>query len=139
MNMQMALSRSTQRPTRTSWSWRPVFLLMFAALAVWALQLWWSPATTNSQNSTAVSVSPLVHWKDANHDWLLVVDQATRELVVYDARDGRPLRRVGAASGVRSIDSIVGEGDWVVARSTQHPGLQILSLPELKPLALAGD
>ena len=136
MNMQIALVRSTHWRPRTPWPWRLVFLLMFW-LGFAALAAWWLPATT--KNQAAMSVSPLVHWKDASHDWLLVVDQATSELVVYDALDGRPLRRVGAASGMGPIDSVIGEGDRVVIRSKQRPGLQVLSLPQLQPVTLAGD
>ncbi|MFC5440512.1 hypothetical protein [Rhodanobacter ginsenosidimutans] len=61
-------------------------------------QLLWS-AVPGSDNTSATPIAPLVHWRDADHDWLLVVEQASGELVVYDANDGRPLRRLGAANG----------------------------------------
>lgn len=40
----------------------------------------------------------LMRWHDASHDWLLVVDDAGNQLVVYDADNGRLLRRLDAAS-----------------------------------------
>ena len=68
---------------------------------------------------------------------MLVVDPATHELVVYDANDGRPLHRLGVANGAGAIDSIVGEGNWLIATSRHDPRPQILSLPDLRPVALA--
>lgn len=38
----------------------------------------------------------LMRWHDATHDWLLVADDEANQLTVYDATDGRPLRRLGA-------------------------------------------
>ena len=40
----------------------------------------------------------LMHWQDASHDWLLVADDQANQLTVYDAADGRPLRRLGAGA-----------------------------------------
>ena len=37
----------------------------------------------------------LMRWHDAGHDWLLVADDGANQLTVYDATDGRPLRRLG--------------------------------------------
>lgn len=113
------------------WSWRLVQWLALAVLAAWTLHLCWPSTATGDAASITASRPSLVHWKDASHDWLLVVDQATHELVVYDANDGRPLRRMGA------IDSIVGEGDWLIATSPQHPRVRVLSLPDLQPAAVA--
>jgi hypothetical protein len=111
--------------------------LALAVLAAWILHLCWPSTAIGDNASTTVSAPSLVHWKDAEHDWLLVVDQGTHELVVYDANDGRPLRRVGIASGAGAIDSIIGEGNWLIAMSQQHPRVQVLSLPGLQPATLA--
>lgn len=128
MNMQIALRHAhTISPSRC---WRLVPWFGFALLAAGVLQLLWPPIT--GDNTT--SVAPLVHWSDADHDWLLVVDQASGELLVYDANDGRPLRRLGAANGVAPIETITREGDWLVTTSERRPGLQILSLPGLQPV-----
>lgn len=137
MNMQMALRRRAHPLTSMRWSWRLVQWLALAVLAAWVLHLCWPPTATGSATSPPASASSLVHWKDAGHDWLLVVDQATHELVVYDANDGRPLRRVGVASGAGAIDSITGEGNWLIATSQQHPRVQVLILPGLQPATLA--
>jgi hypothetical protein len=37
----------------------------------------------------------LMRWHDGAHDWLLVADDETNQLTVYDATDGRLLRRLG--------------------------------------------
>lgn len=137
MNMQIALRRSAHSRARAPWLWRVAQGLAFAVLAAWALHLCWPASTLGDDRADAPTAASLVHWKDARHDWLLVVDQATHELVVYDANDGRPLRRVGAASGAQPVDSIVGEGNWLIATSQQHPRGQVLSLPGLQPVAFA--
>lgn len=138
MNTPMTLRRSAHPRPRASWSWRLLPWLALAALIAWAAHLYWPHAATGDDTAdTAATVSPLVHWKDAGHDWLLVVDPATHELVVYDANDGRPLHRLGVANGAGAIDSIVGEGNWLIATSRHDPRPQILSLPDLRPVALA--
>jgi len=37
----------------------------------------------------------LMRWHDARNDWLLVADDEANQLTVYDAANGRPLRRFG--------------------------------------------
>ncbi len=133
MNMQLALRRSA----RAQWSWRFLPWLTVAVLAAWVVHLAWPSAAIDDDMSTTAFAAPPVHWKDAGHDWLLVVDPATHELVVYDANDGRPLRRLRAAGGTRSVDSIVGEDNWLIVAGDQHLGPQVLSLPDLPPAALA--
>jgi hypothetical protein len=127
MNRPMILRRSAQIDFQ--WVWRFVPWLAFAVLFAWMLHLCW-PSIVTGEDTSTLSVQPVVHWKDAGHDWLLVVDPASHELVVYDAHDGRPLRRLQA------VDSITGAGNWVIATSGQHPRLRILSLPDLQPMAL---
>ena len=132
MNMQIALRHAhTINPSRF---WRLVPWLGFALLAAGMLQLLWPPVAGSDNTTSATPIAPLVHWSDADHDWLLVVDQASGELVVYDANDGRPLRRLGTANGVGPIETITREGDWLVTTSEHRQGLQILSLPGLQPV-----
>ena len=38
----------------------------------------------------------LMRWHDAGHDWLLAADDEADQLSVYDAADGRLLRRLDA-------------------------------------------
>ena len=67
------------------------------------------------------------HWRSEGRDWLLVAVPDEGALVVYDATDGRPLRRLPVA-GIRDI---VLEGDWVFVTGTTGPGLRLLRLPQL--------
>jgi hypothetical protein len=131
MNTPMILRRSAHPQIHARWSGGLLPWLAIAVLIAWVAHLSWPYATGDDTADTAFTVSPVVRWKDAKHDWLLVVDPAAHELVVYDANDGRPLRRLGA------IDSIIGEGNWLIATSRHDPHLQILSLPDLRPAALA--
>jgi hypothetical protein len=139
MNTPMTLRRRAHLPSRTqaharrSLRWLP--WLAWAALGAWAAHLYFTRAVAGGD--MAVAASPLVHWKDAKHDWLLVVDPSTHELMVYDANDGRPLRRLGAAQGVQAIDSITGEGNRLIATSRSGSRPQVFSLPDLQPMALA--
>lgn len=133
MNMQLALRRSARAP----WFWRFLPWLTVAVLAAWVVHLAWPSAAIDDDTSTATFAAPPVHCEGAGHDWLLVVDPATHELVVYDANDGRPLHRLRDAGGTGSVDSIVGEGNWLIVAGDQHPGLQVLSLPDLQPAVLA--
>jgi len=107
----------------------PVIVLL-ALLS--ACLLWWCwPAADRAAEAPAIQ--PLVHWQDADHDWLLVVDPATRELVVYDATDGRPLERLGANDGLPDVQSIVRQGSWLFVTGRQK--VRLLKLPELQAVA----
>ena len=137
MNTQATLRQNPGSHARSLWSWRSLPWLACAAVVAWSLHLLLQPAPVSSGADAQAtgSVPAVVQWKDASHDWLLVVDQATHELVIYDAISGRPLRRLGGSAA--PIDSIAGEGDWLIATSQQGPHLQVLSLPELRPVTLA--
>lgn len=112
----------------------PVIVLL-ALLS--ACLLWWCwPAADRA--AEAPSIQQLVHWQDANHDWLLVVDPVTRELVVYDAADGRPLKRLGADDGLPDVQSIAQQGSWLFVTGRQSPKVRLLKLPELRAVAV-GD
>ena len=67
------------------------------------------------------------HWRGEGRDWLLVAEPDEDTLVVYDATDGRPLRRL-PVDGIREI---VLEGDWVFVTGATGPGLRLLHLPQL--------
>lgn len=112
----------------------PVIMLL-ALLS--ACLLWWCwPAADRA--AEAPSIQQLVHWQDADHDWLLVVDPVTRELVVYDATDGRPLERLGADDGLGDVQSIAQQGSWLLVTGRQRPEVRLLKLPELRAMAV-GD
>jgi hypothetical protein len=81
-------------------------------------------------------VDALVHWQDDGHDWLLVADRASHELVVYDAATGEALQRLGRDDGLGSVDTIAALGDQLLVQDTKgQPTL--LSLPSLRAQALA--
>ena len=81
-------------------------------------------------------VNSLVHWQDGRHDWLLVADRGTHELVVYDATTGSPLQRLGSDDGVGRVDSIASFGDRLLLQDAKgRPTL--LSLPDLRAGTLA--
>jgi hypothetical protein len=105
-------------------------------LALAAAVLGWCWPVADRAAATR-STPSLVHWQDAAHDWLLVVDPATRELVVYDAVDGRPLQRLGADDGLPEVQSIARHGSWLQVTGKQHPPVR-LKLPQLQAVAARG-
>ncbi len=80
-------------------------------------------------------VARLLRWRDARHDWLLVVDPAAGELVIYQTVDGKPLARLGAGQGLAGVREVSRQDDllWVRTRDKE----QLLRLPDLAPVALA--
>lgn len=132
MNMQIAL----RHRSHASWSfghpglwWTGIAVLMLLLLG-----LWLSP--TVEEHRGAAQIQPLVHFQDASHDWLMVVDPASDELVVYDAKSGRPLHRLGAADGLSGVRSISSQGSWLFVTSDQWPAMRVLKLPEFRPAAV---
>ena len=136
MNTQIALrhrSLAAWSPGRIPRS-LPVIVLL-ALLS--ACLLWWCwPAADRA--AEASPIQQIVHWQDADHDWLLVVDPATRELVVYDATNGRPLERLGADDGLPDVQSIAQQGPWLFVTGRQSPKVHMLKLPELRAVAVGG-
>lgn len=113
-------------------------LLGIVLLAVLSASLLWSWWPTADRATEQPSAPQLVHWQDAGHDWLLVVDPATRELVVYDAVDGRPLERLGADDGLPEVQSIARQGSWLLVTGRQESRMRRLKLPELRVVAVDG-
>lgn len=136
MSIQIALPRHARTVGSTDGFLQRLRGPGLALLMVLSLGLAWSWLSSSDNLAAVDPVNPLVHWQDAAHDWLLVVDPATRELVVYDANDGRPLKRLGAADGLPEIESIVQQGSWLFVMGARHPKVRLLKLPELKALAL---
>lgn len=104
-----------------------------------SLGLWWSWPPATDVATGVVPASQLVRWQDASHDWLLVVDPSTRELVVYDARDGRPLDRFGTDDGMPRVKSIALRGPWLYVTGQSHARTRLLRLPELQAMAATAD
>lgn len=135
MNTQIAL----QYRSHAAWSRRhiPRNLRWFgvALLGALSLGLLWSWLSVPAATTAAASPGKLVHWQDASHDWLLVVDPATHELVVYDANDGRPLDRLGTDDGLPAVQSIAQQGSWLFVTGRQHSHTRLLKLPGLQAVA----
>jgi hypothetical protein len=139
MNPQIAVrhrSRAAWSPGRFCRDLRAPGIVLFAALS---LGLWWSWPPPTDGAPGAASANQLVHWQDAGHDWLLVVDPSTRELVVYDASDGRPLDRFGADDGLPQVRSIALRGPWLYVTGQAHAKTRLLRLPELQAIAANAD
>jgi len=135
MNMQIALwhrSRATWSPSHVLRRLRGPGLIL---LAVLSLGLSWSWLSAPTGADQADPVGQLVHFRDAAHDWLLVVDPETRELVVYDASNGRPLERLGADDGLPEVDSIAQSGSLLLVADRQHAEVRLLKLPQLQQVA----
>jgi len=106
-----------------------VLLVVLSACLAWS----WLPASDDTADLPAAN--QLVHWRDAGHDWLLVVDPQTRELVVYDANDGRPLQRLGADDGLPPARSIMLQGSSLFVTGGQPSKVRRLKLPQLQAVA----
>jgi len=136
MDMRIALR---YRPGAVAWPgrllhrlrWPGISLLVVLSVILWS----WLPASDETAELPAAN--QLVHWQDAGHDWLLVVDPLTRELVVYDAGDGRPLQRLGADDGLPPVRAIGQRGSLLFVIGRQHRGVR-LKLPELQPVVIRG-
>lgn len=123
-------------PLPTARAWRGVLIPALAVLAVLA-GLWLaSAAPTDAPTRGDVQVNRLVHWQDAQRDWLLVADRSSHELVVYDARTGSPLQRLGADDGLGEVDSIARAGDRLLVQGGEGPA-KVLILPDLHAAGLA--
>lgn len=138
MNMRIALryrSRAAAWPGRLLHRLRqPGIALLFVLSSI----LLWSWLPESDEGIELPAANQLVHWQDAGRDWFLVVDPQTRELVVYDAGDGRPLRRLGADDGLPPVQAIVQRGSWLFVMGGQHPRARLLKLPELQAVATRG-
>lgn len=124
-------------PTTPAHPWRHALMPALAVLAVLA-GLWLaSPGQSEAPFGGDLQVSRLVHWQDAQRDWLLVADRSSHELVVYDARTGAPLQRLGADDGIGEVDTIARAGDRLLVRGIEGPA-KVLTLPDLRATGLAG-
>lgn len=96
-----------------------------------------------SERDEADNVDSLATWHGPNGEhWLLATAKETDRLLVYDAGNGRPLRKFGASgsgpgqfdrpNGISVIDDLV----FVVERDNHR--VQVLRLPDFEPLLRFG-
>jgi hypothetical protein len=128
MNLPIALPH----PSEASWSvGQPGLWLMGVLLALGLSQ---APLPENKPANA--QVQPLVRFQDASHNWLMVVDPATHELVVYDANNGRPLHRLGADDGLAEVTAISRKDSLLYVTGNPDEAMQVLRLPQLQTVAL---
>lgn len=113
--------------------WSGVVALGALAVLAWTLSV---SDRRGVDDVRATAVNPVVHWQDGRHDWLLVADRGTHELVVYDAVSGAPLERRGDDDGLGQVDSVARFGDHLLVRDL-HGDTRLLTLPGLHAAALA--
>lgn len=111
-------------PVTPARSWLPATGMLVVLLAI---------VTGGFVTHRPVPAGSVMHWHDASHDWLLAADDQANQLVVYDAGNGRPLRRLGVSE--------VGD----IAALAQHDGRTFviaddgsrneLRLPQLQRIA----
>jgi hypothetical protein len=80
-----------------------------------------------------VPAGSLLHWQDASHEWLLAADDQANRLIVYDASNGRPLRRleVGEVGDVAALAQQGGKTFVIADDGSRNE----LSLPQLQRVA----
>ncbi len=112
-------------------TWAGIGVLLLSGLLVLTPDR--TPAVKAEANPA--SFNGVVHWQDASHDWLIVADRGSDQLVVYDARDGRPLRRIGAREGLTDIDALAATGERLLIAGDSTPEVRVVSLPALQLVA----
>lgn len=106
-----------------------------AGLVVMAVLLHVPPPVPESPEPARPNM--LVRWHDKRHDWLLVADQVSDEVVIYDATDGRPLRRLGSRQGLAGVQGLARRGVRVFVFGRGRRAVRVLKLPQLQPVDLA--
>jgi hypothetical protein len=118
-------SLATERIRRHAVAATVVFCV---AVAGWLLGSTWMGAPAQDD---VVDTRTFAHWHGDGYDWLLKAEPEQGLLVIYDARDGRPLQRLPAAG----VQRIVLEDDLLFVLGSASPGVRLL---RLRALALQG-
>lgn len=91
-------------------TWLPAVALVAMVLGGFGLRR--SPQISAGRQPV---LNSLAHWRHAGHDWLVVVDGKADEVVIYNAADGRPLKRMRISRGVADAGALVQrDGDLFV-------------------------
>lgn len=77
------------------------------------------------------TLDAMAQWRDQGHNWLLVADGKARELVVYNATNGRPLHRIRIAPGLQNVDALA-QRDGHLFLIDADGQWEELSLPRLR-------
>ena len=83
-------------------AWLPAMALVVLVLAGFGLQ--GSPRISAGNQPV---FSSLAHWRRAGHDWLVVADGKADEVLIYNAADGRLLKRIQISRGVSEASTLV--------------------------------
>jgi hypothetical protein len=125
---------SVPMPGVTLWPIRPEWFRRHAGGALAALSIvlacwlaWSAWPGRQGADDPVVDVRTFAHWHGDGRDWLLKAEPEQGQLTVYDATDGRPLRRLPAAG----VKEIVLEGDWLFVIGDAKPRLRLLRLPQM--------
>jgi hypothetical protein len=80
-----------------------------------------------------VPAGSLLRWHDGSHDWLLAANDQANQLIVYDAGNGRPLRRLEVGE-VGDIAALAQQGGRTFV-ITDDGSRNELRLPQLQRVA----
>jgi len=97
-----------------------------------------------SAETPAEELDSLASWPtDDGHTWLIATGKSSHRLVVYDGDTGAQLRTVGsegtALGQFKRPNGIAVYGDHLFVVERDNHRVQVLSLPDFKPLGSFGD
>jgi 3-phytase len=97
-----------------------------------------------SAETPAEELDSLASWPtDDGHTWLIATGKSSHRLVVYDGDTGAQLRTVGSEGAAlgqfKRPNGIAVYGDHLFVVERDNHRVQVLSLPDFKPLGSFGD
>ena len=97
-----------------------------------------------SAETPAEELDSLASWPaDDGHTWLIATGKSSHRLVVYDGDTGTQLRTVGSEGAAlgqfKRPNGIAVYGDHLFVVERDNHRVQVLSLPDFKPLGSFGD
>ncbi len=110
---------------------RPPSWLLALALAAIVLSGFGLSDYPRVRSGATPTLDAMAHWRDQGHNWLLVADGTADQLVVYNAANGRPLRRIKIEQGLQDVDALV-QRDGHLFLVDADGKQEALSLPQLR-------